>query len=566
MAQTNPTDYTYVASGSPDFLVPFPYLSTSEVEVTVDGASTGVIWTAAQSIQLTPTPAVGALVRVRRNTDARDVRNDFSAGAPFSPRNINENNEQLLYAVEEAVNETAGTAATALAQANQAVATADNAAALIDGALQDSALYLRNDLANSTDPAKGAALVGGLIASDLTINVPADQPTINAAFNWLRGRAIARGAFVTIKVADGTHTLTQSINGNHPQGVQVRLIGNETTPSRCVVCGPSPATFDALVVSQGHALGYVNGIRFDLASKAEWPNNTTGILANNGARIICGPKVEVNNWYYGIAARNGSFISCRYAKVANAGDVGIWAFAGSTVEADYAESTGAWDAVNPWGFGFQAEFGSAMVCTGAKASGCKVGGIASLSNSTVRAHSSISNANTGAGYVARGSAILEANGGSTTNNGGHGISVEDGAYVLHVSTNTGNTAGGVNAFSFLGQVGGVARVASSVGSLRLDASGASPIYMNTAGGLQFEVLHVGSAANHTYAAGAPSGSPARLGAAGSDANIDLALEPKGTGKVRFGTTQAIPGGFANNSIIEIKAADGATVQIACKRL
>lgn len=160
MAKTNQTDYTYVASGSPNFLVPFPYLSTSEVEVTVDGAPTGVIWTAAQSIQLTPTPAVGALVRVRRNTDARDVRNDFSAGAPFSPRNINENNEQLLYAVEEAVNETAGTAAAALAQANQAAATANNAAALVDGALQDSALYLRNALANPTDPAKGAALVG----------------------------------------------------------------------------------------------------------------------------------------------------------------------------------------------------------------------------------------------------------------------------------------------------------------------------------------------------------------------------------------------------------------------
>lgn len=160
MAQTNQTDYTYVASGSPDFLVPFPYLSTSEVEVTVDGAPTGVIWTAAQSIQLTPTPAVGALVRVRRNTDARDVRNDFSAGAPFSPRNINENNEQLLYAVEETVNETAGTAAAALAQANHAVVTADNAASLIDDALQDSALYLRNDLANSTDPTKGAGMVG----------------------------------------------------------------------------------------------------------------------------------------------------------------------------------------------------------------------------------------------------------------------------------------------------------------------------------------------------------------------------------------------------------------------
>ena len=205
MAQSNQTDYTYVASGSPDFLVPFPYLSTSEVEVTVDGASTGVIWTASQSIQLTPTPAVGALVRVRRNTDARDVRNDFSAGAPFSPRNINENNKQLLYAVEEAVNETAGTAAAALSAANHAVVTADNAATLIDDVLQDSALYLRNDLANSTDPAKGAALVGfagATVADALAARVT--SAALSNAVDTNRGAALVgyRGRTVHARLGD----------------------------------------------------------------------------------------------------------------------------------------------------------------------------------------------------------------------------------------------------------------------------------------------------------------------------------------------------------------------------
>lgn len=178
MAQTNQTDYTYVASGSPDFLVPFPYLSTSEVEVTVDGAPTGVIWTALNSVQLSPTPAVGAAVRVRRNTDARAVRNDFSAGAPFSPRNINENNAQLLYAVEEAVNETAGTAADALATAsnavqiaNGAVQVANDAAAQIDAALADSAATLRTDLAGSGSGA-GSNLIGH---RGLTVDVVLDS-------------------------------------------------------------------------------------------------------------------------------------------------------------------------------------------------------------------------------------------------------------------------------------------------------------------------------------------------------------------------------------------------------
>ena len=224
MAQTNPTDYTYVASGSPDFLVPFPYLSTSEVEVTVDGASTGVIWTAAQSIQLTPTPAVGALVRVRRNTDARDVRNDFSAGAPFSPRNINENNEQLLYVVQEAVNAAqsavdvaggiAGTAAGAVATANAAdtkaqlasdvangiAATA--AAAIATANAADSKAQLALDTAQSAGVNSFKSRTGAVVpeAGDYTAaqithnasNVGATLDGLQSALTLLTGTTVAK--------------------------------------------------------------------------------------------------------------------------------------------------------------------------------------------------------------------------------------------------------------------------------------------------------------------------------------------------------------------------------------
>lgn len=227
MAQTNQTDYTYVASGSPDFIVPFPYLSTSEVGVTVDGAPTGVIWTALNSIQLTPAPAVGAAVRIRRNTDARAVRNDFSAGAPFSPRNINENNEQLLYAVEEAVNETAGTAAAALAQAGQAVATADAAAARVDGALVDSALYLRNDLA---DPAQGAALVGYTQAAQVPSPVKVSQKIDQLSFIGQSGpvdvadylpSSFRAGRVAVCSDAKGSSRLATSLAKFYPAGAFV---------------------------------------------------------------------------------------------------------------------------------------------------------------------------------------------------------------------------------------------------------------------------------------------------------------------------------------------------------
>jgi hypothetical protein len=163
MAQTPSTWDDYVGDGVEDtFQVTFPYQKQQEVFVTVDGATAAFTFISAGWIQLAAAPASGAAIRVQRSTEAFEPRHEFANGVPLLPRFIDENNTQFLYVVQEATNETAGTAAEALSQASQAVATADAAAALIDDALQDSALYLRNDLANSTDPAKGAGLVGYL--------------------------------------------------------------------------------------------------------------------------------------------------------------------------------------------------------------------------------------------------------------------------------------------------------------------------------------------------------------------------------------------------------------------
>ncbi|MCH9834130.1 phage head-binding domain-containing protein, partial [bacterium] len=49
-----------------------------------------------------------------------------------------------------------------------------------------------------------ASTVGGMIADNVTINVPADYSTIAAAFAYVATKTITRGAVVTIKVADGT--------------------------------------------------------------------------------------------------------------------------------------------------------------------------------------------------------------------------------------------------------------------------------------------------------------------------------------------------------------------------
>jgi hypothetical protein len=69
----------------------------------------------------------------------------------------------------------------------------------------------------------------------------------------------------------------------------------------------------------------------------------------------------------------------------------------------------------------------------------------------------------------------------------------------------------------------------------------------------------GSAVNYfQFTSSAATFSPA-LSVAGSDTNIDLALTPKGTGLVRFGTYVA--GALLATGYINIKAADGTTYKV-----
>lgn len=87
-------------------------------------------------------------------------------------------------------------------------------------------------------------------------------------------------------------------------------------------------------------------------------------------------------------------------------------------------------------------------------------------------------------------------------------------------------------------------------------TGALQFYTNNAGTLQFLVYNTTSAVNYLTATGGATGSPGvvTLGAGGSDSNIDLALNPKGTGILK-------PGGgsfVANGSVATALSSVGPT--------
>lgn len=361
----------------------------------------------------------------------------------------------------------------------------------------------------------------------ITLSVPSQYATIQAALASLANKRIIPGSTVTIQVADGTYNLTSGINLNHPDGISIQLIGNTSNPALCNIVGTNPPTFNGISCTDGHSFGLLDGFTIDLTAKATLANNFSGIYANNGSTLICGPNIVVNNWYYGINSSYNSTIIADYATVTYAGDVGIWAFVGSYISANYATSNNCSDFVNGWGYGFQGEFGSTVLCTGASATGNNIAGIASLSNSTVRALSSTSSTNTGSGFLTREWGIIECGGATASNNSRYAIEIADGTGGIYGATGTGNTLGQANNFCFWDTGTGSARMSSSSGSLRLDTNGANSIYFNTSGGLQFAIDHNASSVNCFHLRGCSTGGSLSLTAQGSDTDIGSYINSKG---------------------------------------
>ncbi|MTH65079.1 hypothetical protein [Paracoccus shanxieyensis] len=81
------------------------------------------------------------------------------------------------------------------------------------------------------------------------------------------------------------------------------------------------------------------------------------------------------------------------------------------------------------------------------------------------------------------------------------------------------------------------------------------------GGAVFRAQHVANGVNYLQATNGPTGSGAILAAVGPDANINLRLQSKGTGRVQFGTV-ATQGAYTINGFIEVLSLQGEVVKLA----
>lgn len=98
---TNPESIVVADGVETVFGFNFPYLVTTDLVVTVDDVVVPTVLASISQVLITPAPADQSIVRIYRNTPAQNPAYQFSGGIPFLPRYVDENNRQLLYAVQE---------------------------------------------------------------------------------------------------------------------------------------------------------------------------------------------------------------------------------------------------------------------------------------------------------------------------------------------------------------------------------------------------------------------------------------------------------------------------------
>lgn len=129
-----------------------------------------------------------------------------------------------------------------------------------------------------------------------------------------------------------------------------------------------------------------------------------------------------------------------------------------------------------------------------------------------------------------------------------------------------HTASAVNYVQVTGSATGNRVAISAQGSdtnipVQFDTKGTGAFFFRVGGSAQFAVQTAGTTNNYLTATGSAAGSAPKFSVEGSDTNIDLALTPKGTGLVQFGTRTA-SADAAITGYIEIKDSGGTIRRLA----
>jgi len=311
-----------------------------------------------------------------------------------------------------------------------------------------------------------------IITSDLTLNVPSQYSTIQAALDSIRDAFIPSNVTVTIQVASGTYTHTSPIVIQHPCGSQIQIIG--ATPVTTTLTGVGTITGSAgnwsvplqVESASGIAVGdYVivkgtTGTGDHFALRGVW--EVTGVAGNtvtvknthrkssfptftvSGGTVVALKTILKFNGCSGIVA----YDSClgylnNVAIVGNLSSNTRGIAAGKTIETQAEEGKGAVVCgdnvgVSSFATGLYAASGT-IHAQGVASSGNSGNGIYATCSGSIHAPSSTASGNGTYGFYVSGSGSIHAPSSTASGNGGSGFYVtSSGSIIAPSSTASGN--------------------------------------------------------------------------------------------------------------------------------
>lgn len=306
--------------------------------------------------------------------------------------------------------------------------------------------------------APGWGNVSSLIPVNTTLSVPSQYASIQAACDYLGTVSISKAATITIKVANGTYNWV-NIECKIPQGDQVQVIGNTTTPANVVINVDNQNGNSGFVFYRGHRLNLIDG--FTINGVTGWlaHGNWTGggatfgaafyaVEAGSGAQI--GSNIRINKMYYGLLADHAAsfaVVGSGGLTINEAGDVGMLSRWGGSIDATNTTVTNSADTqsgLGNLGCGYMAEAGGTIRADGSTTSGDLVCGFGAQTGGSAWYHS-VTASNTNLGLFANGGGSIDSS--SVTITGGvNGIQSNDHSHIYAIgATVSGASGSGITA-------------------------------------------------------------------------------------------------------------------------
>ena len=156
------TEHFYTGNNSTtDYSFTFPYLKTADIKVTLDTvATTAYSLPNSTTVRFNTAPGTGVDIHIYRDTEVDTAKATFAAGSSIRAVDLNNNEDQALYSLQE--------------RQNQVVKTTDikdsavNSAKILDGTIVNADINASAAIAGSKLVAASTSVPGSMSAADKT--------------------------------------------------------------------------------------------------------------------------------------------------------------------------------------------------------------------------------------------------------------------------------------------------------------------------------------------------------------------------------------------------------------